>query len=65
MEDSYQKIQERELKEFNTITAIQKEKISSDFNYLFNIVEAYPALPEWKTLSDIEKIESNETNKED
>ena len=59
MEDSYQKIQERELKEFNIITTIQKEKISSDFNYLFNIVEAYPALPEWKTLPDIEKIESS------
>lgn len=59
IEDSYQKIQERELNEFNTITAIQKEKISSDFNYLFNIVEAYPALPEWKTLPNVEKIESS------
>jgi len=57
MEESYQSFEERELKEFETITTIQKEKISSDFNYLFDIVEAYPALPEWKTLPDIEKIE--------
>jgi len=57
MEESYQNFQERELQEFNTITTIQMEKISSDFNYLFNIVEAYPALPEWKTLPNIEKIE--------
>jgi|GEM_PF-1724968 len=57
MEESYQNFQERELNEFNTITSIQKEKISSDFNYLFNVVETYPALPEWRTLPSIEKIE--------
>ena len=57
MEESYQNFQERELKEFETIISIQKEKIASDFNYLFDVVEAYPALPEWRTLSSIEKIE--------
>ena len=57
MEESYQNFQERELKEFELINAIQKEKISSDFNYLFSIVEAYTALPEWKTLPNIEKID--------
>ena len=57
MEESYQNFQERELKEFETIISIQKEKIASDFNYLFDVVEAYPALPEWRTLYSIEKIE--------
>ena len=59
MEESYQIFQERELKEFETITSIQKEKITSDFNYLLNIVKAYPTALEWNSLPSIEKIDQN------
>jgi len=56
-ETSYQHVLERELNEIGVVSTIQKEKIVSDFNYLFNAVEAHPNLTDGKTLYSLDKVE--------
>ena len=59
MESTYQNIQERELGEISDLMMIQKEKISSDFRFLSNAIQAYSSLSEWKELESTDKIEIN------
>ena len=60
MESTIQNIQERELSEISDLMNYQKQKIISDFDHLLNAVEAYPALPEWKTfLNENEIVETS------
>jgi signal transduction histidine kinase len=56
METTYTNIEQKEIEETQNLIKIQKQKIISDFNYLFEAVEAYPALSDWKNLSSIDKI---------
>ena len=60
METTYTNIEQKEIIEIQNLIKIQKQKIISDFNYLFEAVETYPALSSWKNLSSIDKIVEEE-----
>lgn len=56
METAYTNIELKEINEIQNLIKVQKQKIISDFDYLFDAVEAYPALSDWKNLSSVDKI---------
>ena len=60
METTYTNIEKKEINETQNLIKIQKQKIISDFNYLFEAVEAYPALSDWKNISSVDKIVEEE-----
>ena len=60
METTYTNIEQKEISETQNLIKIQKQKIISDFDYLFEAVETYPALSDWKNLSSIDKIDEEQ-----
>ena len=56
MQTTYTNIEQKEINEIQNLIKIQKQKIISDFRYLFDAVEAYPALSHWNDLLSLNKM---------
>ena len=60
MQTTYTNIEQKEVKEVQNLIKIQKQKIKSDFTYLFEAVEAYPAISHWSDLSSLNSMNNEQ-----